>query len=106
MTQIHSRPGFMPRVTKEGKKAPPPAKLQPDMMPAIHSTAQPGQSKSPLTQVKTDEPALPVDRMKAQAEAAYARNLALAQEAARKAGPQIIENPKPSATPVMTSPHK
>ncbi len=31
MAQVHSRPGFQPRVTHEGRKTPPPAKVTPDM---------------------------------------------------------------------------
>jgi predicted trehalose synthase len=98
---IHSRPGYQTRVTHEGKKAPPPAKIQPDMQPAImkHTTAT-GATKSPLAQ--SEQPSLPVERMQAEAEAAFKRM----QEKARMAGPELLVNPAPSATPVMTSPHK
>jgi hypothetical protein len=99
---IHSRPGFMTRVTREGSKHDPqPAKVTQDMQPAImkHTTAT-TDAKTPLKQIAP--PGLPVERMQAEAEAAFARM----KEQKRQAGPELLVNPAPSATPVMTSPHK
>ena len=97
---IHSRPGFQTRITQEGKKSPP-SKVTSDMQPAIATRTSPAQGKvnSPL---KQELPGLPVERMQAQAEAALKRM----QEQKRQAGPELLVNPAPSATPVLTSPHK
>jgi len=82
---IHSRPGFRPRTSDEEC-----AKLQPDMVPAINRHNQPE-----TTNLKTAT----IQHMQAQAEAALKR---------MKDGSQVnvLVNPNPSATPVMTSPHK
>jgi hypothetical protein len=102
MAMIHSRPGFQARVTHEGKRAPPPAKVTPDMQPALAKRSSPadGIVKSPLKDA-TPVTATP-EYMQAQAEAAWARM----QAAKPKVSPEIIVNPKPSATPIMTSPHE
>ncbi len=42
------------------------------------------------------------DVMQAKAEAAFARM----QEEKRKLGPEVLLNPNPSATPILTTPHK
>jgi hypothetical protein len=102
---IHSRPGFQPRVTREGAKHEPrPSRVQPDMQPAImkHTTATTA-TKPALMQ--NEQAGLPVERMQAQAEAALKRMQDAAAETARRAGPEILVNPAPSATPVITSPH-
>ena len=103
MAQVHSRPGFQPRVTHEGRKAPPPAKVTSDMRPALanHSTPTLAPSNSPLTQQPAAAGPSP-DMMQARAEAALARM----QEEKRKAGPEVLVNPNPSVTPILTTPHK
>ena len=101
----HSRPGFQTRVTQEGTRHEArPSRVTADMQPAImrHTTATPG--KSPLQQ--NEKPGLPVERMQAQAEAAFKRMQAAEAERVRLAGPEILVNPAPSATPITTSPHK
>ncbi len=103
MAQVHSRPGFQPRVTHEGRKTPPPAKVTSDMRPALANRSTPtlAPSNSPLTQQPTAAGPSP-DMMQARAEAAFARM----QEEKRKAGPEVLVNPNPSATPILTTPHK
>ncbi len=103
MAQVHSRPGFQPRVTHEGRKAPPPAKVTSDMRPALANRSTPtlAPSNSPLTQQPAAAGPSP-DMMQARAEAALARM----QEEKRKAGPEVLVNPNPSATPILTTPHK
>ncbi len=103
MAQVHSRPGFQPRVTHEGRKAPPPAKVTSDMRPALANRSTPtlAPSNSPLTQQPAAAGPSP-DLMQARAEAALARM----QEEKRKAGPEVLVNPNPSATPILTTPHK
>ena len=101
----HSRPGFQTRVTSERGHDAKPSRVQPDMQPAImkHTTATVS-AKTPLKE--NDQPGLPVERMQAQAEAALKRMQDAAAERARQAGPEILVNPAPSATPITTSPHK
>ncbi len=104
MTQVHSRPGFTPRVTQEGKKSKP-SRLNDDMQPALakHTTATTTPSQSPF--IKATQPSmidLQPDVMQAKAEAAFARM----QEEKRKLGPEVLLNPNPSATPILTTPHK
>ncbi len=103
MAQVHSRPGFQPRVTHEGRNAPPPAKVTPDMRPSLANRSAPtlAPSNSPLTQQPAAAGPSP-DMMQARAEAALARM----QEEKRKAGPEVLVNPNPSATPILTTPHK
>ncbi len=103
MAQVHSRPGFQPRVTHEGRKTPPPAKVTSDMRPALANRSTPtlAPSNSPLTQQPAAAGPSP-DMMQARAEAALARM----QEEKRKAGPEVLVNPNPSATPILTTPHK
>lgn len=103
MAQVHSRPGFQPRVTHEGRKTPPPAKVTSDMRPALANRSTPtlAPSNSPLTQQPAAAGPSP-DLMQARAEAALARM----QEEKRKAGPEVLVNPNPSATPILTTPHK
>ena len=116
MAQVHSRPGFQPRVTHEGRKTPPPAKVTSDMRPALANRSTPtlAPSNSPLTQQPAAAGPSP-DMMQARAEAALARMqdmtraeaaLARVQEEKRKAGPEVLVNPNPSATPILTTPHK
>ena len=101
----HSRPGFQTRVTNERGHDAKPSRVQPDMQPAImkHTTAT-ASAKTPLRE--NEQPGLPVERMQAQAEAALKRMQDVAAERARQAGPEILVNPAPSATPITTSPHK
>lgn len=103
---IHSRPGFSPRITREGTKHEArPSRVTADMQPAImkHTTATTA-AKTPLKE--NEQPGLPVERMQAQAEAALKRMQDVAAERARQAGPEILVNPAPSATPITTSPHR
>lgn len=101
----HSRPGFQTRVTNERGHDAKPSRVQPDMQPAImkHTTATVS-AKTPLRE--NEQPGLPVERMQAQAEAALKRMQDVAAERARQAGPEILVNPAPSATPITTSPYK
>ena len=102
----HSRPGFQTRVTNERGHDAKPSRVQPDMQPAImkHTTAT-ASAKTPLKE--NEQPGLPVERMQAQAEAALKRMQDdAAAKRARQAGPEILVNPAPSATPITTSPHK
>lgn len=102
----HSRPGFQTRVTNERGHDAKPSRVQPDMQPAImkHTTATVS-AKTPLKE--NEQPGLPVERMQAQAEAALKRMQDdAAAKRARQAGPEILVNPAPSATPITTSPHK
>jgi len=105
MTQIHSRPGFTPRVTNDKGKSARPSAVTHDMKPIIakHSTATVAPSNSPLTKsMSTPPPFIDAVAMQAKAEEAFRRM----QEEKRKAGPDVIVNPSPSATPIQTSPHK
>jgi hypothetical protein len=72
------------------------------MQPALAKRTSPAQGAvtSPL---KEQLPSLPVDRMQAEAEAAFKR---MQEKAAQRVGPEILVNPQPSATPITTSPHK
>ena len=102
----HSRPGFQTRVTNERGHDAKPSRVQPDMQPAImkHTTATVS-AKTPLKE--NEQLGLPVERMQAQAEAALKRMQDdAAAKRARQAGPEILVNPAPSATPITTSPHK
>lgn len=100
---IHSRPGYQTRVTTEGRREPPPAKVNADMEPAIlkHSRAT-VDAKSPLKNAEL--PGLPVERMQAEAEAAWARMKAQIPQGT--IAPEVLLNPTPSPVPVITSPHQ
>ena len=104
MTMVHSRPGFQTRVTHEGKRPPPPAKVTSDMQPAIakRTSASSAVPNSPLKRAQ-EVGTLPVERMQAEAEAAFKR-MKTQQAASPKT--EIIGNPAPSPTPVLTTPHK
>ncbi len=82
---IHSRPGYAPR-TKDTVVA----KLQPDMVPAINRKAT--KPSSPLQQPSLEA------MLTARAE----------EHRAAKAHPtpEVIVNPKPSATPLVLEPGK
>lgn len=101
---IHSRPGFTPRVTRNDRHDPPPSRVRSDMQPALakRTSAASAIPNSPLKR-SPDEGQLPIERMQAQAEAAFKR-----MQAQQAASPktEIIGNPAPSPTPVITSPHK
>jgi hypothetical protein len=92
---IHYRPGFAPRTSDDA-----PAKLNKDMIPAIHRTAK--ETASPLItnlQAKTDA---------AHTKLIAARALEDAQAAAERlrAGPDILVNPNPSPVPLVNEPGK
>ena len=75
----HSRPGFTTRIN-DGE----PSRVRPDMKPALARKYPPVQ-KSPLLQHSEAMP-MPAE----------------VQAAAVRTGPEVIANPKPSATPVYT----
>jgi hypothetical protein len=89
---IHSRPGFVPRTDDQVV-----AKLQPDMIPAINrtpagdSTVQPSLEDKLANRTKGKTFSVPKEVMEA---------------AARDTGPELILNPKPSATPQVLKPGK
>jgi hypothetical protein len=93
---IHSRPGFAQRVSDEVV-----AKLNDDMIPAINRSSP-----------KASAP--PKHSLQARAEAAHekmkaaqdALNLAQAQAAAAKVGPDLLINPSPTEPPHITEPGK
>ncbi len=95
---IRSRAGFSPVVSSDARPAKP-SKVTADMQPAImkYTSAAQGPVKSPLLNA---EPApLPVERMQAQAEAAF-------KKMQERRGPDVLVNPNPSPPPIVTSPHK
>ena len=111
MTMIRSRPGFQTQRIEDQTQPAPPAQLNHDMLPALarRTVATPNPSKSPLTMsAPVNAPPPFVDPMELQrkADEAWARMQMKAAEAARKVGPELILNPTPSETPIMTSPHK
>jgi hypothetical protein len=81
----HSRPGFATRSSDAV-----PAKLNPDMIPAINRNAK-------------TEAAPRAEQLQARAEAAMAR---LAKNHPVPAAPEILVNPTPSATPRVNEPGK
>ena len=80
---IHSRPGFTPRRTDTA-----PAKLQPDMVPAINRKAK--QESTPLKGPSLEQ------MLNARAEEHRA--------AKQHMMPDVIVNPAPSATPITLEP--
>jgi hypothetical protein len=91
---IYSRPGYK---TMHGEN-PRPAKLNDDMIPAINrKAAEESSHKEPQKldlshrKLKTPAPVVPPDVLKA---------------AERAAGPELILNPAPSATPQVLEPGK
>ncbi len=105
MTMIRSRPGFQTQRIEDQTQTAPPAKLNPDMIPALakRSAAQAEQSKSPLLQ---DAPGNAPSPFAATMQAAAERALQRMQAEQQAKGPDVIVNPNPSATPIVTSPHK
>lgn len=85
---IHSRPGFSPRSTDKA-----PAKLNSDMVPALHRAAK-EEAGSPL---KFDAAVL-----EAQLEAHKRAHPAIPVEPP----PAVLVNPAPSATPIVNEPGK
>lgn len=92
---IHSRPGYAPRRTEDAV-----AKLNADMVPAIHRAAQ--EESTPLKQT-----------LQAKADAAHKklldkRALEDAQAIAARAatGPELILNHAPTQPPVVLEPGK
>lgn len=88
---LHTRPGFAPR--KDDTVC---AKLNADMIPAINRNKRP--DSTPLAhnlQARADDANA---RLK---KAQDALNLAQAQAAAAKAGPDLLINPTPSDPPVV-----
>ena len=93
---IHSRPGYAPRKADDAV-----ATLNADMIPAINR----GKSKdtTPLKAALQSRADLAHEKMR---KAQDALNLAQAQAAAAKVGPEILVNPVPSAAPVVLEPGK
>jgi hypothetical protein len=82
---LHSRPGFKPRKSDAA-----PAKLQDDMVPAIHRGAAPKKEPHPIS-----------------LEARLAAHKADHQHAGTDhTPPQVLVNPAPSATPQVNEPGK
>jgi hypothetical protein len=99
---IHSRPGFATRTSEDEV-----ANLNADMIPALHRNRdkQEGEPKnsSSLKQVldaRTDAASKSIQA------ARDALHLAEMQAAANKVGPDLLINPTPSDTPIITDPHK
>lgn len=91
---IHHRPGFASRTSDAA-----PAKLNEDMIPALHKNRIAAEQKSTLLNINLPE--LSEDQVaKAVAFSEAAKALAA------KHGPELLINPNPSATPIITSPHK
>jgi hypothetical protein len=108
---IRSRPGFQTQRIEDQTQPAPPTKLNHDMLPALarRTAAKPGASKSPLTQgapANATPPLVDPNALQASADAAWARMQEEAKAIAAKIGPELILNPNPSETPIMTSPHK
>jgi hypothetical protein len=93
---IHSRPGYSPRTKDDAV-----ATLNADMIPAINR----GKSAdtTPLKQALQSRADIAHAKMK---KAQDALNLAQAQAAAAKIGPEVIPNPSPSTAPVVLEPGK
>jgi hypothetical protein len=93
---IHSRPGFAPRRSDEAV-----AQLNDDMVPAIHRGA-PKESTS-LKQSLQSRAEVAHEKLK---RAQDALNLAQAQAAAAKVGPDLLINPAPTEPPAILEPGK
>jgi hypothetical protein len=89
---IHSRPGFASRRSDTA-----PAKLNQDMIPALHRKQKP--ESTTLRQIEKTPREIAADL-------AYAQNLAEARAAAERAGPEILVNPLASDPPVVKEPGK
>ena len=93
---IHSRPGFAQRSTDDTV-----AKLNDDMIPAIHRDAP--KETTPLKQSLQARAEVAHEKLK---RAQDALNLAQAQAAAAKVGPDLLINPSPTAPPAILEPGK
>ena len=93
---IHSRPGFATRRTDEAV-----AKLNDDMIPAINRGAP--KESSPLKQSLQSRAEIAHEKLRA---AQDALNLAQAQAAAAKVGPDLLINPAPVDPPHINEPGK
>jgi hypothetical protein len=93
---IHSRPGYAPRTHDQQI-----AKLNEDMIPAINR-------KSPEEKAKEPPPKLDLSHRKLKNPPAPAGGVPadVLKAAERAAGPELILNPKPSATPKVLEPGK
>lgn len=90
---IHYRPGFQPRTSDLA-----PAKLNEDMIPALHKQTKTIDTSTPL---KVNLPELTDAQVeKAVAFAEAAKKLATLHT------PEIIANPHPSTPPILTTPHQ
>jgi len=87
---LHSRPGFAPRRTDTA-----PAKLNADMIPALHRSSPKTESPEPKVDLQSRAD---VAHKKLKA-AQDALNLAHAQAMAAKMGPDLIINPSPTEPP-------
>jgi hypothetical protein len=95
---IHSRPGFAPRTSDDA-----PAKLNADMVPAIHRKREPG-APPVISHLNLDARAEAAHRKLQAAKEAVA--LAEAQTAAAKIGPDLLVNPAPTEAPAILEPGK
>lgn len=93
---IHSRPGFAPRRSDETV-----AKLNEDMIPAINRSR--AETKSPVRENLQSKAEAQWEKLRKQQDAT---NLALAQAAAAKVGPDLLVNPAPSPAPKVLEPGK
>jgi hypothetical protein len=89
---IHSRPGFATR-TKDSAVA----KLNDDMIPALHRKARP--NESPLKHLEKTAREIAADIL-------HEQMTADALAAAERSGPELLVNPAPSATPLVNEPGK
>jgi hypothetical protein len=86
---LHSRPGFAQRSSDETV-----AKLNEDMVPALHRNAP--KETTPLKQSLQSRADAAFEKLQ---KAQDALNLAQAQAAASKVGPDLLINPAPTVTP-------
>ena len=93
---IHTRPGFAPRRSDEDI-----AQLNDDMIPAINRSAP--RESTTLKQSLQSRAEIANEKLKA---AQDAMNLAMAQAAAAKVGPDLLINPAPVDPPHINEPGK
>lgn len=93
---FHSRPGFAPRRSDSA-----PAKLNDDMIPALHRVHKQA-ARSPVKEGGGVD--LPKTARELAADAIHEQMVREAQAAAERAGPDILVNPAPSAPPIVLEP--
>ena len=95
---IHSRPGYAPRTSDDV-----PAKLNADMVPAIHRKREPS-APPVISNLNLDARAEAAHKKLMAAREAVA--LAEAQAANAKIGPDLLVNPAPTEAPAVLEPGK